>query len=305
MAAPIGASTATRIDRLIPSFELSLAARNRSPRTIRSYGDTARLFAGFLAESGRPVLIGDIRREDVEAFIKDQLEQWRPATAAVRYRSLQQFFNWLVDEDEIAVSPMARMRPPTVPDVPVPVVSDDDLTKLLRACEGGDFEARRDTAILRVMIDTGIRLAETTGLQVDDVDWNLRVLIVTGKGRRPRSVPFGAKTAQALDRYRRIRDRHPLAGVPSFWLGSRGGLTDSGLSQMLRRRCHQAGIPAIHPHQLRHTAAHEWLSRGGNEGDAMQLFGWRSREMLSRYGRSAADQRARDAHRRLSPGDRV
>lgn len=157
-----------------------------------------------------PTVVDAIRGEHVEAFIEYQRARWTPSTAASRYRYVQQLFRWLEEEGEIAASPMARMHPPAVPEEPVPVVTDDHLKRLLAACAGKGFDERRDSAILRLFVDGGLRLAELTALNVADVDFESGVAVVMGKGRRARACPFGRQTAQALDRYLRARDRHPL-----------------------------------------------------------------------------------------------
>jgi integrase len=135
-------------------------------------------------------------------------------------------------------------------------------------------------------------------MRLEDLNFEYDVVRVLGKGGREWAV-------RPQDRPGARRDlRAPIAPpAGGTWkrLGQRRPLTISGLRDLLDRRARQAGIPVLHPHMFRHTFAYEWLSAGGNETDLILIVGWRTREMLARYGTSAADARAREAHRRLSP----
>ena len=288
------AANSLPIPELLDSFELHLRARNRSPKTIHSY----RLAVTQLAEHLGTDDAWTIGKADIESFLAHFLETRASATARQRYASLSQFFKWAAGEGEIPVDPMAKIDPPRVVEQPVPVLTVDQLRAVIAAASGNDFEGRRDEAIVRLFADTGMRLGEMAGLRVADVDLSLAVAVVTGKGSRMRTVPYGDSTAAALDRYRRQRIRRDHADNGAWWLGSKGPLTTSGINQILKRRGSDAGLPELHAHMFRHSFAHQWLSAGGNEGDLQRIAGWSSPQLLQRYGRSAADQRARENYRK-------
>ena len=295
------------IHRLAESFEIALRARNLSPRTVRVYLEAVELLARYLDEAGMPTQVSALTREHLEAFLARELKRVSPTSVHIRFRALQQFFRFLTEDGELTVSPMVNMHAPVVPEQPVPIISPEQLAALVKACSGTTFADRRDLAIIRMFIDTGCRRAELTNLTVDDIDLRARQATVTGKGRRIRTVAFGHKCAQSVDRYLRARAGHRLAHERWLWLGLAGPLTDNGVAQIVRKRARAAGIPErVNLHRFRHTYAHDRMSEGVEGENLMQLTGWRSRSMLSRYGSSAAAERAlEDAHRRTAPGDRL
>ena len=146
-------------------------------------------------------------------------------------------------------------------------------------------------------------MSELCGLELTDVDLDRELASVTGKGSRPRVVPFGPKTAQDVDRYLRVRALHPHARPTRLLLGRRGPMTPDGARNVLHTRDAQAGVTDVYPHRFRHTFARRWLAGGGQERDLMVLAGWRSDDMLPGTPPPPRSS-AHDAHRRLGVGDR-
>ena len=305
--APAHPTATTELDDLLASWRRHLTAQRMSPATLSTYSASVRRLSAFLAERRMPTSPPAITREHVEAFVSDLLEHWKPATAHNRYRALRSFFGWLVDEGELRESPMARMKPPRLPEAPPAVLTAEQIRRLFAVCEADrTFTGRRDEAILRVFADSGIRRGELLGLALDDVDLERGELTVTGKGSRTRKVALGDQATVAVDRYLRARMKHAAAKRPELWLSRKGALRASGLAELVRDRGQQAGVAGrLHPHLLRHAWAHHSLASGMQESDVMAIAGWRTREMLTRYAASTRQERALAAAKAHSLGDRL
>jgi site-specific recombinase XerD len=234
------------VDELAKDWTRYLRASNIAPSTVTKYLGAVTLLSDYLAAAGLSRSVHDIDRRTLNRFFADLLDRntrrdpSRKVSASwvsVQFRGLQQFFRWLTDiEQEIPENPFTKLKAPKIPEKPVPVFSDDEIRRLLDACRGNTFEDRRDTAVIRMLLDSGLRVAEIGGIMISDLDMTLGVVTVMGKGRRPRTVAIGDRTAEAVRRYQRARQRHRDAALPNLWLGKQGAMTKWGIKSVVTRR---------------------------------------------------------------------
>jgi site-specific recombinase XerD len=281
-------------------FARDLRAEGKKPRTLEAYRDAFRSLAAF---AGRDLL--SLAKTDIQEWLISMEATHAQASRNAYYRGARRFYGWAEAEGLVNVSPMATMKPPHVDEVPVPLPDVAEVQAVIAACERDkSFEGFRDAAIIRIWCEAGSpRASEMAGALAERYDADTDALAITGKGGKTRTFPLSAKTARALARYLRARARHRAAAAPELFIGTRGAMTRWGMYQMLERRCAQAGVARMHPHQLRHFATDRFLAAGGRERDMMRLNGWSSAAMLSRYGAAAADRRASAAARQLALGD--
>ncbi|WP_026875507.1 tyrosine recombinase XerC [Jiangella gansuensis] len=282
--------------------------RDRSEHTVRAYlGDVSGLLT-HLARHGRT----EVRQLDL-AVLRSWLASLSTrgrsrATLARRASAARTFTAWAhrtgrLDQDVGAAlaSPKARRA---LPDV----LREGEAATLLDAAAddagAGEPVDLRDHALLELLYASGIRVGELVGLDVDDLDAGRRVVRVLGKGRKERTVPYGAPAADALDRWLRVGRPQlvkPAAG-PALFVGVRGGRLDQRAARSVVHKRLRAvpGAPDVGPHGLRHTAATHLLEGGADLRSVQELLGHASLGTTQIYTHVSVD-RLRKAYKQAHP----
>jgi site-specific recombinase XerD len=304
-------TTATALS-LLPEWELAMTAENKSPLTVKVYTGSVRQYLTWTAaqdsdQDSAPMQLGTLNR-----WVADALAAGRTgATARTRQLAVRRYAAWLLATGRLGEDPFRGVKTPKVDPPLVHPLTEDELRGLLGTCEVADdarpdllLQHRRDEAIIRLMLETAIRKGEVTALELGDVDLDAGLITIRrGKGGRGRVIPIGPFTNRAIRTYLLLRAQHPLASTPHLWLGTRSRpMGYEGLHNTLHRRAKRAGIEGFHPHRLRHTAAHRWLAKGGSEAGLMAIAGWSRTDMLVRYTRARASERAAEEAWRLNLG---
>jgi integrase/recombinase XerC len=188
--------------------------------------------------------------------------------------TLRAFFNFLIDRQELAHNPAVGMRAPKSPRT-LPKALDVDQTGKLLDFATDDTLAVRDRAIMELFYSSGLRLAELTNLNIEDVDLNDGIATVTGKGIKTRKVPIGRYAHAAIDTW--INHRREITGPDERALFvSRTGhrLTPRNIQYRIKHWARRQGIDInLHPHMLRHSFASHLLESSGDLRAVQELLG--------------------------------
>jgi len=301
------APAAMTVAAALAEWELALRSQNASRHTIKNYFTAIRQLRDYFLDQGFNLAPDEVTRSHVREFLGHLAETRSPATAQTRYDGLNAFFAWLVDEGEIDIgdSPMLRVKRPRAPEPETEILDLQEMAAMVLSCKPRTFEDVRDRAILRVFVDTGVRVGGLADALLADLDLKDQRLALRLKGGRRKAIHFGVRATTDLTRYVRWREMHPKADSTYLWLGWLGHFTDSGIRQMVEERGRQVLGKHVHPHMFRHSFVHYWKSNDGRDDELIELAGWSSGKQLERYGRQRRLERAVAAHRRLSPGDRI
>jgi integrase/recombinase XerC len=283
------------MDHLIHQFIHYLnAEKNASPHTCRGYQRDLEEFENFLKSSGIGVSgTGNIEMEKVDRFAMRRYLSFlhrknRKSSIARKISALRSFFKYLVRERLIASNPAKGVSTPKV-EKPLPTtLTVDEAFRLVetpaeKSRPRAEKERLRDCAILELLYSSGIRVGELVGLNLNELELDLGIVKVMGKGRKERIVPVGSKAAEALGAY--LDKRGSLSGEEPLFINRRGGrLTARSVGRLIKKYSKRSGIfRRISPHTLRHSFATHLLDAGADIREIQEMLGHTSLSTTQRY----------------------
>ena len=290
------------LDSHLQAFLLSCRVDGLSPATIHNYQYQIGAFVNFCRQLNL-TLTADITPQQIRLFILSLQETNRPSSVQDYRKSINRFFNWLIEENIIETTPMRNIRPPKKEDRIVKPFSYQDIQNLLLLCSGDRFLELRNKAIILVFWDTGVRNKEMAGIQLNDLNFDRETIKVMGKGAKERVVRIGKTTQKALLRYLLMRkDSYPCLWVTE----EQRPLSAAGIQVTIKKLCHRAEIVgAKHgPHSFRHTFGTQALLNGADIREVQSLLGHSTLKTTLTYVATVKSEEAIKRHKDFSPVDR-
>jgi integrase/recombinase XerC len=260
--------------------------RNVSEHTLRNYTSDLQQFYDHLCPPGekgerRPININDIDHLTIREYLSTLYQQNRKKTSIARkLATLRTFFKFLCREQVIEMNPARLVSTPRLEKRLPKVLSVDEVVYLIEMPDLETPLGKRDRAILELLYASGVRVAELAGLSLDAVDFVHDSILVRGKGRKERIVPFGSKAREALKSYLAVRGellaRAPLSADPTaVFLNYQGTrITTRSIGRMIDKYVKECALAhGVSPHSLRHSFATHLLSAGADLRAIQELLG--------------------------------
>ena len=278
---------ATIVEKAIANFIRALQERNASAHTIKAYRTDLAQFAGYIG----PQSWRDIDHVLIRGYLANLYERGLSKTSVARaLAALRSLYRWLAQEGEVEQNPAALVATPKLPKkLPrVPTIEEVNTVLDSEMPECSAF-SERDQVILELLYGCGIRNSELIGINLDDIRWSNEVVLVRGKGRKERYVPFGDSAKAAVQAYlparQRVLGETRRTSERALLINLRGArLTTRSVGRIVKQIAVARGLsPDVHPHTLRHAFGTHMLEEGADLRAIQEMLGHERLSTTQRY----------------------
>src|SRR5579864_7260360 len=276
----------TIVGRAVADFLRHLREQNASPHTIKAYSGDLAEFSAYAGSRGW----GDIDHIAVRGFLSQLYDKGLGKTSVARaLAAVRSLYRWLAQEGVVEQNPAKLVATPKLPKKLPRVPTIEEMNSVLdgQMPEVAAFP-ERDLLMLELLYGCGIRNSELTGINLDDIRVSAEAILIRGKGKKERYVPFGGSAAAALRAYLTERARmlaETKKTSPALLLNQRGGrLTVRSVGRIVKKIAVAKGLsPDVHPHTLRHAFGTHMLEEGADLRAIQELLGHERLATTQRY----------------------
>jgi len=272
--------------------------KNASPHTCRCYQRDLEGIEDFLKNSGMILTSSaevewkKVDRITIRKYLSFLHRKNKKSSIARKISTLRSFFRYLNREQIIASNPAKSISTPKVEKTLPTTLTVDEAFRLMESPKnfsekfspaGMKDKRLRDRAILELLYSSGLRVSELVGLNANQIELDLGIVRVMGKGRKERIVPVGRKAAESLNAY--LDERGMVKGGDPLFVNSLGGrLTARSVGRLIKKYTRHSGIfRKVSPHSLRHTFATHLLDAGADIREIQEMLGHSSLSTTQRY----------------------
>ncbi len=278
---------ATIVEKAVAKFIRALQERNASPHTIKAYRTDLAQFTEYVGPQGW----GDIDHVLIRGYLANLYERGLSKTSVARsLAALRSLYRWLAQEGEVEQNPAALVATPKLPKKLPRVPTIEEVNTVLDA-EMPECSAfgERDQVILELLYGCGIRNSELIGINLDDIRWSNEMILVRGKGRKERYVPFGDSAKAAVQAYlptrQRVLGETKRTAERALLVNLRGSrLSTRSVGRIVKQIAVARGLsPDVHPHTLRHAFGTHMLEEGADLRAIQEMLGHERLSTTQRY----------------------